>query len=140
MVRLLVGILLSVLLVACGSGFGPVSQRVVERAIALQFRQTQQEIVQQLTPNREKLPKFNIDQVAIAEQDRFDLNAVPTYRVQGTYRLTLKLPNRQIVEPDKSFDVYLQQQSDAKTWQLIRPTEGTDPDHPSWITYPLTKS
>lgn len=129
MVRLIFTAILLVLLTACGNvGLEP-SSRLVQRAIALQVEQTQQQLSQQLGLN---VLGFEINQVAVTKQEPLMIQNLAAYHVQGTYNVTLKLPRR--VTQQNPFDIYLQRQKEGKTWRLALPRMGNDPKL-IWSTY-----
>ncbi len=104
--------------------------RVVEQAIALQVSLTQPDLSRQLRLTEAEAGEFAIQRVAIAERTPLTIQQLPAFRIQGTYNLVFKLPNRQVSQQQNPFDIYLQLQKEAKTWRLLRPT----PDH-SWLSY-----
>ena len=120
-------VLLALCLTACGLGSEP-SKQLVRNAIALQVNQTQQELVQQLASYGRSADKplalsrdFSLGGVKITQRDRLTVAGLPTYRVRGTYNLTLSLPKRSIKQPQNEFEVYLQRQQEGKTWRVLRP-------------------
>lgn len=130
MVRLIFTAIVLVLLTACGNiGLEP-SSRLVQRAIALQVEQTQQQLSQQLGLN---VFGFEINRVAVTKQEPLMIQNLAAYHVQGTYNVTLKLPRR--VTQQNPFDIYLQRQKEGKTWRLALPqSTGNDPKL-TWVTY-----
>ena len=125
--RTVLPVLLVLCLTACGLSDEP-SKSLVRSAIALQLNQTQQELVQQLAaygrPANKPLTlsrEFSLGRVKIGQQDRLVVADLPTYRVRGTYDLTLSLPKRAVKQEDNDFEVYLQRQQEGKTWRLLRP-------------------
>ncbi|HBB31309.1 MAG TPA: hypothetical protein DDZ80_21920 [Cyanobacteria bacterium UBA8803] len=124
------------LLAACGTstpslGLAP-GKPLVEKAIALQVSQTQQQLTQQL---QSSAPQFEITQVVLKQLEPLFLGGLPTYRVQGTYSLNLKLSQQQVTQQKNAFDVYLQRQQEGKTWRLAIPQEISDSVLKSWRTY-----
>lgn len=136
MVRLFLTAILLGLLTACGTvGLEPSSQ-LVQRAIALQLSQTQQQLSQQLQPYiRPQLPKFEINQLVITEQKPLVIQDLPAYRVRGTYDLTIEQSRRRVTQQQNPFEVYLQRQKEGKTWRLALPHEGGKNTEPTWLTY-----
>ena len=114
---LLIG-LIAISLTACG---GNVPNRsLVEKAIALQFSQTQTELSRQLAVPSAVQPSFHIDDIKIKARQAIKIEELRAYRVRGTYTLTLNYPKRQVVQKRNPFEVYLQRQSEGKTWRLAR--------------------
>ncbi len=122
-------IVLVVLLTACGLSGGP-SHALVAQAIALQLRQTQAELSQQLRLDMQ--PTLDIKRVVIAEQKPMTIESLPSFRVRGTYNLTTKLPTRQVTEQENPFEVYLQRQPEGKTWRLAQ-LEAGDEGESVWV-------
>lgn len=120
------------LLTACGINDALPNTPLVKRAIALQVAQTQQELSQQLRLDLPESAKVEVDRVSIATQEPFVINNLQAYRVQGTYDFTLKLPKRQLTQKNNPFEVYLQRQSEGKTWRLAQRQKSEN--GVSWIT------
>lgn len=132
MVRLVFTAILLVLLTACGSiGLLPTSQ-LVQKAIALQLSQTQQQLNQQLNLD---FQGFEIKRLSITQNKPLTIESLPAFRVRGTYDLILKLPNRQLKQPQQLFDIYLQIQKEGKTWRLLLPDKGSKETQLVWRSY-----
>lgn len=136
MVRLVLTAILLGLLTACSTvGLEP-SNQLVQRALALEFSQTQQQLNQQLySSKRPQPPSFEINRVVITQQEPLVIQNLPAYHVQGTYDLTLKLPRRQVNQQQNPFEVYLQRQKEGKTWRLALPQSTGKDVSPVWRTY-----
>ncbi|MBD2165237.1 hypothetical protein H6G04_12605 [Calothrix membranacea FACHB-236] len=131
MVRLVLTALL-VLLTACGTiGLLPTNQ-LVQKAIALQLEQTQQQLSQKLDLD---LQGFDIEKLAISEQKPLTIENLPAFRVRGTYDLIIKLPKRRLTQPQQPFEVYLQIQREGKTWRLLLPERVNKDTQPIWHSY-----
>lgn len=127
MARRLVLIVLVGLLTAC-SGVGMEANReLVQKAIALQMQQTQQQLQQQVRD-------FDIKHIKIAQKQPISIQDLPGYRVQGTYDLKIKLPKQQLTQQKNPFEVYLQRQKEGKTWRLALPQFSPN-GVSSWFTY-----
>lgn len=132
MLRGLVVFLLILLLTACNNtSIGP-STNLVQRAIAFNLEHTQEQLSQKLSLDTQG---FNINHLHINRKKLFKLDNLPTYKLSGTYDLIFKLPERQITESHKSFDVYLQLQKEGKTWRLLVPEAKEDRTSASWYSY-----
>jgi hypothetical protein len=118
MLRQIFIVMLLMLLTACNGSVSPLSSQLVERAIALQ-----------LSP-----PKFDITHLEITQTEPLVIESLPSYHVQGTYELNLKLSQRR-TQQDNRFDLYIQPQKEGKTWRLALPQ--FTPNHPevTWLTY-----
>ena len=137
MVRLILTAILLGLLTACGtSGLEPSSQTVqralvkLNEVVAPQLSQPTQQLTQQLHP-----PSFKINQLVITEKKPFVIQDLSTYRVRGTYDLTIKLPRRRVTQQHNPFDIYLQRQKEGKTWRLVLPQSTGKDGAPTWRTY-----
>ncbi len=127
----LIGLVLLVgLLSACQISAPLPGNRVVEQAIALQVSLTQPDLSRQLRLTEAAAGEFAIQRVQIGDRTPLTIQQLPAFRIQGTYNLVFKLPNRQVSQQENPFDIYLQLQKEAKTWRLLRPT----PDH-GWLSY-----
>lgn len=130
-------------LTGCGAK-GP-KTKLVTRAIALEFAQTQQALSQQL---RTPVPTFKIQHVSVSEQTPLRIEGLSAYRIQGQYDAEVKFPGKRYQQAQNIFDVYLQQQppsqqstkTDVIRWRLAIP----QPDEPDaatgsqrWKTFPL---
>ena len=127
--RLVLSMILLGLLTACGTSRLEPNSQLVQRAIALKFEQTQQQDVD--------FKGFEVNRVAITQQEPLVIQDLPAYYVRGTYNLTVKLPKRQVSQQQNPFEVYLQRQKEGKTWRLALP-QSTGKDIASdWLTYSI---
>ncbi|NEO33673.1 MAG: hypothetical protein F6K36_25265 [Symploca sp. SIO3C6] len=123
-------------LTACGTntptlGLAP-SKQLVQKAVALQIDQTQQQLTYSLgsTP-----PKLEIIQVRLKQVEPLLIDNLPAYHFRGTYTLKIKLPQQQVIQRQNPFDVYLQRQKEGKTWRLARLQSTEQGRQASWRTY-----
>ncbi|MBW4688838.1 MAG: hypothetical protein KME40_28065 [Komarekiella atlantica HA4396-MV6] len=132
MVRLILTAILLVLLTACGSiGLLPTSE-LVQKAIALELKQAQQKLNQQLDLD---FQSFEIKHLSITQEQPLTIENLPAFRVRGSYDLIVKLPKRSLTQPQKPFEVYLQIQQEGKTWRLLLPEKGSENTQPIWRSY-----
>ncbi len=122
------------LLTACGTSRLEPNSQLVQRAIALKFEQTQQQLSQQQGVD---FKGFEINRVAITQQEPLVIQDLPAYYVRGTYNLTVKLPKRQVTQQQNPFEVYLQRQKEGKTWRLALPQTTGEEITPGWLTYSI---
>lgn len=137
--RIVVGILLTVTLSACGLwGQGP-SQRIVEKAIALQLSQTQQSLSQQLSPLSQTPPSVDVSHIKVHQRQSMQIETHALYRVTGHCDLQIAFPDRRITEKSTPFEVYLQPGSSQGTWLLTRPESSTESgmSPATWETVPI---
>ncbi|ELR98172.1 hypothetical protein [Gloeocapsa sp. PCC 73106] len=133
---IIVVLLLVVLITACGSPTPPKTfapdGKVVERAIALSLTQAQQNLSNQLTT---LLPESEISKITVTQLEPLYLGKLPTYHLQGSYRVVLKLSDTKVEKQDNQFDIYLQRQIEGKTWRLLK----KEPDGEQWLSYSLER-
>jgi hypothetical protein len=113
--------ILVILLTACRFVTSTPNELLVRQAIALQLNQTQQELIQTL--KLERPPKMEIDRLRINDRQLLSIDDLPTFQLSGTYDLRLQLPTQPVKRPNQPFEVYLQLQSEGKTWRLLRPLD-----------------
>ncbi|MBD1912390.1 MULTISPECIES: hypothetical protein [unclassified Leptolyngbya] len=130
--RVVLVVLLAVLLTSCGGRLPDSS--LVEKAIALQFSQTQIELAQQLGVPAAAQPSFNLDSVKIDSRQPLRINGLKGYRVEGSYTLKLTYPDRTLVQRRNPFEVYLQRQVEGKTWRLARLQLASEENGDEWVT------
>lgn len=131
MVRLIVIAVMVVLLSGCNSNPLTPTNKLVKKAIAVQLEQTQQQLSKQLDLD---VKGFNVKHLAIKQLQSKTINTLPAYIVKGTYDLSLKLSERELTQPKKPFEVYMQLQKEGKTWRLLQPQKNSDGET-GWYTY-----
>jgi hypothetical protein len=104
-------------LTGCGISARFPSDQITARAIAMQISPTYSHLSQKLS---QPSPNVEISKVRVKSIITLVVDQLPTYRLQGTYSLTLKLPHHELKE-NQSFDLYIQQQSQNKSWRLLIP-------------------
>ncbi len=134
MMRLMIAIILLWLLTACTTSVLAPTSQLVEKAIALELQQTQQQLNQQLDLD---FQGFEINRLSITQRKALTVENLPTYHVQGTYNLTFKLPKRKLTQPQKPFEVYLQLQREGKTWRLLVPEDHGKDSKQVWRSYSI---
>lgn len=138
--RLIVSLVLTaiflVALTACGANTPPLglapNKQLVQKAIALQVNQTQQQLTQRL---QSIPPKIQITQVKLKQLEPLFLDDLATFHIWGTYSFKVKLPSQQLPQQQRPFDVYLQRQPEGKTWRLVVPERIGNSSPVSWRTY-----
>ncbi|UKO99012.1 hypothetical protein [Nostoc sp. UHCC 0870] len=132
MVRFVVTVVLLMLLVGCGNiGLLPTSE-LVQKAIALQLEQTQQQLNQQLDL---KFQGFEIKHLKIRQEEPLTIENLPAFRVRGNYDLIFQLPKRQLTKLQQPFEVYLQIQQEGKTWRLLSRSKTSQDNQTVWRSY-----
>jgi hypothetical protein len=128
-----------VLLTACSAATPPTELApdgaIVEKAIALQWEQTSSTLSQQLEL---KKPELTISNISVNKLEPIFINKLPAYHLVGTYHLKMKLSRQEIKLKNDPFEIYLQRQSEGKTWRLLRPkiTNNTK----EWLSYLIPQS
>lgn len=131
MVRLIVIAVMVVLLSGCNSNPLTPTNGLVKKAIAIQLEQTQQQLSKQLDLD---VKGFDIKHLAIRQLKSQTINTLPVTRVKGTYDLSLKLNKRELTQPKKPFEVYMQLQKEGKTWRLLQPQKNSEGET-AWYSY-----
>jgi hypothetical protein len=131
MIRFVLTGILLLLMTACTSLALLPTYDLVEKGIMIQLEQTQQGLQQKVDLD---FQKFDIKGVSITQQQPLNIGNLPAYRVQGTYDLIFKLPNQEISQLQKPFDIYLQIQREGKSWRLLLP-EKKDRTPSIWHSY-----
>jgi hypothetical protein len=132
MMRLVLTAILLVLLTACGTiGLLPTSQ-LVQKAIALQLEQTQQQLSKKLDLD---FQGWEIERLSINQEQPLTVENLPAFRVRGTYDLIIKLPERQLKQLQQQFEIYLQIQREGKSWRLLLPDKSSKDTPGIWRAY-----
>lgn len=132
MIRGLIICLLTLILTACNNtSIGP-STDLVQKAIGFNLEHTQEQLSEKLNLDTRG---FDINHLHINQRKLFKLDNLPTYKLSGTYDLIFKLPEREITQAQKSFNVYLQLQKEGKTWRLLVPEKKENETQASWYSY-----
>jgi hypothetical protein len=129
--RTILAVVLALMLVGCGVVGGP-GHRVVERAIELELSQAQQELSQQLRLGSQPT-NLALKRVRITERTPLMIQDLQSFRVQGTYDYTVKLPTQQVTQRQNPFEVYLQRQQEGKTWRVAR-LQTNEVGEQVWVT------
>jgi len=132
MIRFVFTVILLILVTGCTSLALLPTPELVQKAIAIQLEQTQQQLNQQLDLN---FQKFNIQRISITQQQPLTIENLPAYRVQGNYDFTVKLPKRSFKQLEKPFEVYLQIQQEGKSWRLLIPEQNRQNPQSKWQSY-----
>jgi hypothetical protein len=134
---LLIGLLSSCSINLSVTGFQP-TREVVQQAIALELSQNKAELRKHLSQHGQSgnpMPNYEVNRVEIWEQDPLKINGLLAYHVQGTYNLTIQLPEKRVTDRKNSFDLYLQRQAEGKTWRIAKPIKTEDNSAETWATY-----
>ena len=130
--------ILILLLTACGSPTPPIELApdgdLVQKAIALQLSQTEQRLSNRLVASP---PELEVSQITVKQLESLFIARLPTYHLQGTYNLKIKLPRQQVTQKQNRFDIYLQRQAEGKTWRLIKRQASSTDAQPKWSSYSI---
>ncbi|MCS6813788.1 MAG: hypothetical protein NZ772_09500 [Cyanobacteria bacterium] len=99
---------------------------VVERALAMHLGQTAELLAQQLRLPSTTLPLVDIQRFRIVKKQALPIENLLGYQVQGLYDAILYWPERRLTQRQQSFTLYLQRQSEGKTWRLAYPIPQAD--------------
>ncbi|MGB3655760.1 MAG: hypothetical protein WBA41_31740, partial [Rivularia sp. (in: cyanobacteria)] len=91
---------------------------------------------QQLSQLNLDFRELEVNHLSIKRRKLMTVEHLPAFRIQGTYDLNLKLPERVLEEPEKLFDIYIQLQKEGKTWRLLLPPRSNE-DSSIWHSYLL---
>ncbi len=122
--------------VASGCGFRVLipDLLLVKKAIALEITLDQKQVSQQLFRS-ETVPEFDLGRVTISEIEPMTIQNLESYRIRGTYDLTIELTKQKLKQKRNPFEVYLQRQQRGQTWRLARPQIGSKNSDLKWFTY-----
>jgi hypothetical protein len=129
-------ILLLVFLTACSST--PImrpDRQLVQKALAVQLSQVQQQIGQKL--HLSSPLQLEIDRLQIKQQQQLKIGNLSAYRVAGTYDRTLQISQRRVTQENSPFELYLQLQQEGKTWRLAIPQQNDEGKIQTWRTYSI---
>lgn len=132
-VRLIFLVVLVGLLAGCSGDRPP--EAIVEKAIALQLSQVQQNLGEQLYRGTPASPELKIERVKVSDRQSLIIDDQKTYEVRGTYDVTLKFSDHTTTQRRNPFDLYVRSSLD-KTWQLLRPLTDSD-QSPIWVVTPI---
>lgn len=107
---------------------------LVEKAIALQIDLDRQQLNQQLFGSDRSSPKFQINRVKVTEIEPLEIKGLPSYKIEGTYNVSIKLPDRKLRQKNP-FQIYLQSQKERKSWRLARQKPNQNYSGVNWFTY-----
>ncbi|MDJ0676666.1 MAG: hypothetical protein QNJ36_15015 [Calothrix sp. MO_167.B42] len=131
MVRLIL-IAVLILLTACGNGVLPPNSNLIKKAIAIQLEQTQQQLTEQVDLD---FQGFEINHLTISKKIPLMMEHLPAYHLQGVYDLKFNIPQHDLKQPQKPFDLYMQIQPEGKTWRLIIPDHNSQAADRVWRSY-----
>ncbi|WP_144439382.1 hypothetical protein [Geminocystis sp. NIES-3709] len=116
------------LCVACGREKPPLefapSPSIIEKALIFKLEYQQESLSRQL---RLKKPNFIIKKINVTKIEPTIVFNLPTYHLEGTYKVKIKQNTLKNVLIDNTFNLDLQRQSRGKTWRILLKLEGKKP-------------
>ncbi len=123
-------------LIACQAEKPPIefapAGAVVQEAIVFQLERTQTALSQQLNA---PTPGFEVSNINVENIEAIAVNNLPAYHLRGVYNLKLILPRQTVTQKRNPFDIYLQRQSEGKSWRLLRRDIDPRTDREQWSSY-----
>jgi hypothetical protein len=127
----LVGLML--LLSGCVA-LGAPPKMIIQQALQLQVEQTQQALSQQLQlPS----PQIEIRKLQLGDRTALKIDDLSAYRIRGQFDLQISQGRRRQKTQQAPFEVFLQRQTEGKTWRLAVPTRSRNALEQAWQTYAL---
>ncbi len=90
---------------------------VIEQAMEFELRQYYRDLSRTITAQP---PEITLKNIQVKHIDSFFLKRLPVYHMQGTYDLELGLPSQTDNRKQNTFDLYLQRQTEGKTWRSLK--------------------
>ena len=94
------------------------SPQIIEKAIVMQLEQKYDRVTKKLDT---KKPKYKITNIKVNKIEPTIKFSLPTYHLEGKYKLTIKNDRKKSKKVTSSFQIDLQRQSAGQTWRLIIP-------------------
>jgi hypothetical protein len=104
---------------------------IVQKAIAWQLEQTQERLSQQLKTSP---PQLAIDKIQVKLLEPIVISELPAYHLTGFYNVTLTLPRQTVTQKRNAFEIYLQRQSEGKSWRLLQRQVNAE-EKTQWSSY-----
>ncbi|BAQ63317.1 Slr0243 protein [Geminocystis sp. NIES-3709] len=126
--KLIIYMSILLLCVACGREKPPLefapSPSIIEKALIFKLEYQQESLSRQL---RLKKPNFIIKKINVTKIEPTIVFNLPTYHLEGTYKVKIKQNTLKNVLIDNTFNLDLQRQSRGKTWRILLKLEGKKP-------------
>ncbi|MGI0483108.1 hypothetical protein ACN4EE_20285 [Geminocystis sp. CENA526] len=112
--------------------FAP-SPSIIEKALTFKLEYEQESLSRQLT---QKKLNFTITEINITKIEPIILFNLPTYHLEGNYKIKLSKNTRQNTSVTNTFNLDLQRQSTGKTWRiLLQSKEKNSVKYSSYLIY-----
>ncbi len=106
---------------------------IVKKAISLQLKLTESDISNQLKTTN---PQLEIKNINVKKIEPVFIAKLAAYHLQGSYNLKIGLPRQKVQQKDNQFDLYIQRQSQGKTWRLLKTETRNDKNKSiEWSSY-----
>ncbi|MBD2654151.1 hypothetical protein H6G45_11800 [Synechocystis sp. FACHB-383] len=105
---------------------------VVQQAITFQLNRTQTALSQHLNA---PTPDFEISKINVKKIEAIAVDNLPAYHLTGGYDLKLILPRQTVTQKQNPFDLYLQRQSEGKSWRLLKKDIDPRTNEEKWGSY-----
>jgi hypothetical protein len=92
---------------------------VIQQAIAFKLNHHYQDLSRTIATVP---PTLELKNIQVQSLDSFFLKQLPVYHLRGTYDITLTFPHQADTRKHNAFEVYLQRQTEGKTWRSLQKT------------------
>jgi len=107
-------------LTGCGQLKAAIPHHVVTAAVMRQAQQEQVDLWRQLSADEASLPKLSVNRVKVNRVRQVQVADELAYEVTGTYRYTLRYPQRSpLTQSQVPFSVIVQESLADEQWQLL---------------------
>jgi hypothetical protein len=135
--QIILAIVFTFLFTSCSLASPPIELapqgEIVKKAISLQLKLTESDISNQLNTVN---PQLEIKNINVKKIEPVFIAKLAAYHLQGSYNLKIGLPRQKVQQQDNQFDLYIQRQSEGKTWRLLKTETRNDKNKPiQWSSY-----
>jgi hypothetical protein len=135
--QIILAIVFTFLFTSCSLASPPIELapqgEIVKKAISLQLKLTESDISNQLNTVN---PQLEIKNINVKKIEPVFITKLAAYHLQGSYNLKIGLPRQKVQQQDNQFDLYIQRQSEGKTWRLLKTETRNDKNKPiQWSSY-----
>lgn len=114
-----------ILCVGCNSHQAPLefapNSTIIEKAIIFKLQRQHQYLSQHLDT---KVPQLQVKKINITKIEPTIIYNLPTYHLEGTYKLNIKQNNAKNRTINNTFNLDLQRQSKGSTWRILIKVKG----------------
>lgn len=136
-IKWIIYILIAVLCVSCNLEKPPLefapNPSIIEKALTFKLEHQQDSLSRQL---RQKKPEFTLTQINVTKIEPTILFNLPTYHLEGTYKIILEKNTYKKRLINNTFNLDLQRQARGKTWKiLMKSKEKKSGEYSSYLIY-----